>query len=160
MFLRGRSWSSSVGTETLLLWVALQIAIKFQSVSPEQSVKQIYSRPQREWGGAGSWHRDWPYSQLGFPLYPHAADLTGDLTSPTPGLLISPAPVLCAVHKGWELFDLCMGLSSDPPIVFRARCLIRMGNRWYRGEVRSGPHTFPVGSRKEQARLLKVREGA
>ena len=33
-----------------------------------------------------------------------------------------------------------------------------MGNRLYRGRMRSGPHTFPSRSRKEQARLLKMGE--
>ena len=49
--------------------------------------KYIHALRERAppWGGF------WVFSQLGFLLYPHAADLFADPVSPTPGPLVSPA---------------------------------------------------------------------
>lgn len=61
---------------------------------------------------------DWP-SQLGFPLFPHVADLVGDLISPTPGPLIflSPATACvrdeCGLISVWDAFGFRQdGLSA------------------------------------------------
>ena len=56
------------------------------------------------------------------------------------------------------LIDLCVGVCFDLLMSFGQDASSERGTGDL-GGVRSGPHT-PVGSRKEQARLLRVGEGA
>lgn len=74
---------------------------------------------------------------IGFPLYPHAADLTGDPSSCRPGLLISPAQVPCIAHKGLVLFDLCMGVCFDPLVGSGQGRLVFMGKTLEGGAPKS-----------------------
>lgn len=80
--------------ETLLLHVTLEMAIKFKSGS-QCTVNLVI--PAESAGRPGICSGPAHNSLL---LYPHAADLTADPVSPTPGPLISPAPAPYGIGKG------------------------------------------------------------